>query len=88
VLRFIRCGVCVAVNTNCETITKRIQISPEDNLLCSLELKKQKPWLDERCSKFLDQKTQANLHRLQVPGEFNGDNLTNVGVKLADFLEI
>jgi hypothetical protein len=43
-----------------------------------LELKKNKPWFDEGCSKLLDQKKQAKLQWLQDPSEINGYNLKNV----------
>jgi Zn-finger nucleic acid-binding protein len=39
---------------------------------------KHKPWLDEGCSKLLDQRKQAKLQRLQDPSEINGDNMNNV----------
>jgi hypothetical protein len=41
-------------------------------------LKKYIPWLDEGCSKLLDQSTQAKLQWLQDPSEINVDNLNNV----------
>jgi hypothetical protein len=41
------------------------------------ELKKNKPWFDEGCSKLLDQRKQAKLQWLQHPSEVNGDNLNN-----------
>jgi hypothetical protein len=42
------------------------------------ELKKHKPWFDERCYKLIHQKKQAKLQWLQDPYEINGDNLNNV----------
>jgi hypothetical protein len=42
------------------------------------ELRKHKPWFDERCSKLLDQRKQAKLQWLQDPSKVNGDNLNNV----------
>jgi uncharacterized NAD(P)/FAD-binding protein YdhS len=41
-------------------------------------LKKHKPWLEEGCSKLLDQREQAKLQWLQDPSEINGDNRNNV----------
>jgi hypothetical protein len=35
------------------------------------ELKKHKPWFDERCSKLLDQRKQAKLQWLQDPSKRN-----------------
>jgi hypothetical protein len=42
------------------------------------ELKQHKPWFDEECSKFLDQRKQAKLLWLHNPSQRNGDNLNNV----------
>jgi hypothetical protein len=42
------------------------------------ELKKHEPWLNEGCSKLVDQRKQAKFQRLQDPSELNGDNLNNV----------
>jgi hypothetical protein len=42
------------------------------------ELKQQKPWFDERCSKLLDQMKQIKLHWLKHPSEINGANVNNV----------
>jgi hypothetical protein len=41
-------------------------------------LKKDKPFLDEGCSKLFDQRKQAKLWWLQDPSIINGDNLNNV----------
>jgi hypothetical protein len=54
-----------------------INISAIDSL-GYYELRKHKPWFDERCSKLLDQRKQAKLQWLQDPSEVNGDNLNNV----------
>jgi hypothetical protein len=43
-----------------------------------LELKKHKPWFDEKYSKLLDQRKQDELQWLQNPSETNGDNMNNV----------
>jgi hypothetical protein len=42
------------------------------------EPKKHKPWLDEECSKLLDQRKQARFQWLKDPSEKNGDNLNNI----------
>jgi hypothetical protein len=42
------------INSAWETIRENIKISAKENL-GYFELKKQKPWFDERCSKLLDQ---------------------------------
>jgi hypothetical protein len=62
-------------------LTENIKISAEESLGYP-ELKKHKPWFDERCSKLLDQRQQAKLQWLQDPSEINGD------VKPADISRI
>jgi hypothetical protein len=39
------------------------------------ELKQQKPWFDEECSKLLDERKQAKFQRLQNLSQTNGDNM-------------
>jgi hypothetical protein len=66
----------VETNSILETIKENINISMKDSL--GYELKKHKPWHDERCSKFLDQGKQATLQWLQDPNKINRDNLNSV----------
>jgi hypothetical protein len=42
------------------------------------ELKKNKLWFDDGCSKLLDQRQQSTLQWLQDPSETYGDNLNNI----------
>jgi len=42
------------------------------------ELKQHKPWLDEECSKLLDQRKQVTLQWFRNSIQTNGDNLNNV----------
>jgi hypothetical protein len=58
-------------------LTENIKISAKESL-GYYELKQDKPWFDEGCSKLLDQRKQAKLQWLQDPSEINGDNLKNV----------
>jgi hypothetical protein len=58
-------------------IGENIQISANESL-GYFELKKHKPWLEEGCSKLLDQRKEAKLQWLQDPSETNGDNLNDV----------
>jgi hypothetical protein len=58
-------------------IRESIKISAKESLHY-YELKQDKPWFDEGCSKLLDQRKQAKLQWLQDPSEINGDNLSNV----------
>ena len=41
-------------------------------------LKQQKPWFDEECLGFLDQRKQAKMQWIQDPSKSNLDNLNNV----------
>jgi uncharacterized protein (DUF2461 family) len=42
------------------------------------EMKQHKPWFDEECSQFLDERKQAKLQWLQDPNQSIVDNLNNV----------
>jgi hypothetical protein len=63
------------INSSWETIRENIKISAKESL-GYYELKKDKPWFDEGCTTFLDQRKQAKLQWLQDPNEINGDNLS------------
>jgi len=41
------------------------------------ELKQHKPWFDEECLCFLDQRKHAKIQWLQDPNQSNVDNLNN-----------
>ena len=42
------------------------------------EFKQNKPWFDEECLGFLDQRKQAKIQWIQDPSQSNVDNLNNV----------
>ena len=42
------------------------------------KLKQHKPWFDEDCLYFLDERKQAKMHWVQDPRQSNVDNLNNV----------
>ena len=42
------------------------------------EVKQHKPWFDEECLHFLDERNQAKLQWVQDPSQRNVDNLNNV----------
>jgi hypothetical protein len=65
------------INSAWEMNRENIKISAKQSL-GYFELKKHRPWFDERCSKLLDQRKQATLKCLKDPSEINGDNLNNV----------
>jgi hypothetical protein len=66
----------VDINRAWETIRENIKMSANKSL-GYYELKNNL-WLDEGCSKLLDQRIQDNLQWLQGPSEINGDNLNNI----------
>jgi hypothetical protein len=66
----------VEINSAWETIRENVKISTKESL-GYFEMK-HKPWFDQKCSKLLDQRKQAELQLLQDPSEINGDNLNNV----------
>ena len=41
-------------------------------------MKQHKPWFDEECLQFLDQRKQAKLQWLNDPNQSNADNLNSV----------
>ena len=65
------------INMAWENIKKNIKTSAKDSLGL-YKLKQHKPWFDEECSGFLDQKQQAKMHWVQDPSQSNVDNLNNV----------
>jgi hypothetical protein len=67
----------VDINRTWETIRENIKISVKESL-DYYELKKHEPWFDEKCSKVLDQRKQANLQGLQDPRYINEDNRNNI----------
>jgi hypothetical protein len=56
----------VDVNKAWETIRENIKISAKESL-GYYELKENKPWFDEGCSKLLDQRKEDKLQWLQDP---------------------
>jgi len=65
------------VNRTWENIEENIQTSAKESLGLH-ELKQHKPWLDEKCLGFLDQRKWAKIHWIQDPSQSNIDNLNNV----------
>ena len=60
-----------------ENIKENIKTSAKHSLGLH-ELKQHKPWFDEKCSHFLDQRKQAKMHSVQDPVQNNVDNLKSV----------
>ena len=65
------------MNRSWENIKENIKTSPKESLGLH-ELKQDKPWFDEECLHFLDERKQAKLSWVQDPSQRNVDNLNNV----------
>jgi len=65
------------INRTWENIKENIQTSAKESLGLH-ELKQNKPWFDEECLGFLDQRKRAKMQWIQVPSQSNVDNLNNV----------
>jgi hypothetical protein len=65
------------VDRTWENIKENIK-TPAKESLGLHELKQNKPWFDEECLGFLDQRKRAKMQWIQDPGQSNVDNLTNV----------
>ena len=65
------------INRVWENIKENIKTSAKESLGLH-ELKQHKPWFDEECLHFLDERKQAKLQWVQDPSQRNVDNLNNV----------
>ena len=65
------------INRAWKNIKENIKTSAKESLGL-LELKQHKPWFDEECLHFLDERKQAKLQWVQDPSQRNVDNLNNV----------
>ena len=65
------------INRAWENIKENIKTSAKESLGLH-ELKQHKPWFDEECLHFLDERKQAKLQWVQDPSQRNVDNLNNV----------
>ena len=65
------------VDRTWENIKENIKTSAKVSLDLH-ELKQNKPWFDEECPGFLDQKQRAKMQWIQDPSQSNVDNLNNV----------
>jgi len=64
------------INRAWENIKENIKGSAKE-ILTLQELKQHKPWLDEECLSFLDQRKQAKMQWIHDPSQSNIDNLNN-----------
>ena len=60
-------------NRTSENIKENIQTSAKESL-GPQELKQNKPWFDEECLGFFDQKKRAKMQWIQDPSQSNVDN--------------
>ena len=65
------------VNRSWENIEKNIQTSEKESL-CLHEMKQNKPWFDDECLCFLDQRKRAKMQWIQDPSQSNVDTPNNV----------
>jgi hypothetical protein len=65
------------INRTWENITENIKTSAKESLGLH-ELEQHKPWFDEECLRFLDQRKQAKMQWLRYQSQSNVDNLNNV----------
>jgi len=65
------------INRTWENIKENSQTSAKESLGLH-ELKQHKPWFDEECLGFLDQRKWAKMEWIQDPNQSNVDNLNNV----------
>jgi hypothetical protein len=70
------------INRVWENIKKNIKSSAIDSQHLH-EMKRQKPWFEEECLHFLDQRKRVKMQWVQNPSQSNVDNLTMYEVKLA-----
>jgi len=62
---------------NAKVERENIQTSAKESLGLH-EFKQNKPWFDEECLGFLDQRKRAKMQWIQDPKQSNVDNLKNV----------
>jgi len=65
------------INRAWENIKENIKTSAKDSLGLQ-ELKQHKPWFNEECLGFLDQRMQAKMQWIHDPSQSYVDNLNNV----------
>ena len=65
------------VDRTWENIKENIQTSAKESLGLH-KLKQNKPWFDEECLGFLDQRKEAKMLWIQDPSQSNVDNLKNI----------
>jgi predicted metallo-beta-lactamase superfamily hydrolase len=67
----------VDMNRAWENIRENIKTSAKESL-GHYELQEHSPWFDDKYSKLIDRRKQAELQWLQNPSQVNGDNMDNI----------
>ena len=75
------------VNRTWENIKENIQTSAEESLGLD-EFKQNKPWFDEECLGFLDQRKRAKIQWIQDPSQSNVENLNKVRREVSRYFRI
>ena len=70
------------VDSTWENIKENIQTSAKERVGLH-ELKQNKPWFDEECLGFVDQRKQAKMQWIQDPSQSKVDNLNNVRLEVS-----
>jgi len=65
------------INRVWDNFEENIKTSAKESLGLH-KLKRRKPWFDEECLCFLDQRKQAKMQWVQDPSQSNVDNLNNI----------
>ena len=65
------------INRAWDNVQENIKTSAKESLALQ-ELKQHKPWFDEECLVFLDQRKQTKMQWVQDSSQSNVDNLNNV----------
>ena len=75
------------INRAWEIVKEIIKISAKESLVLH-ELKQHKPWFDEECLDFLDQRKQAKIQWMQDPSQSTIENLDNARNIRMDLREV
>jgi len=73
------------INRAWENIKDTLKISAKESVGL-YEWKQHKPWFDEECSQFLDQRRQVKIQRLWDPNHSNIESLNSVNHKASRHL--
>ena len=78
-------SVCEDINWTWQFIKEYIKTSAKQSVGVH-ELKRHKPWFDEECLGFLDQRKQDKMNWVQDPSQSILDNINNVRSESSGYL--